>query len=122
MKIFFKVHTGFTFILGLIYLLYPYWIIHHIKPDSFEIARMMGFAVVTPGFLTLLMARTLHNREMIINSLFVLSVFHLGLLLTSALASARGQVLVFVPFAHGIFALFFILLIFRHAKGNTRMV
>jgi len=89
------------------------------KPDEHvvvTITRCWGFTVVVMSFLSLFMNRLKDNLQMTQAGLFLLTIFHGGMLLTTALGTYQGFFPSPWPFFHFIFLVVFIRFVYQVVK------
>jgi hypothetical protein len=101
-------NTFYTFLLGLLFVLFPFVIFDPMSEAAKGLARVLGFAIVSMGFLSLIMSRMMNNKQAVLLGLFTLATFHAGFTITQVVNSLQHLVPAIVPFISGLFMVTFI--------------
>ncbi len=118
MKYILIANTAFCVILGFILVLFPIAIIDFDPKDIplITVSRSLGFVIVVMSFLSLFMNRLKDNIQMIQAGLFLLTIFHGGMMLTTILGSYQRIMPSPWPFIHFLFMIIFIRFAYKAVK------
>lgn len=111
-------NTVFCVILGFVLVIFPVAIIE-MKPNeilALTICRSWGFTIVVMSFLSLFMNRLKDNLQMNQAGLFLLTIFHGGMLLTTGIGTYQGYFPSPWPFTHLLFIIVLIRFIYKTIK------
>lgn len=118
MKYILITNTALCTVLGFILVLFPVAIIDFktAEPLVVAVARCWGFSVLVMAFLGLFMNRLSDNLQFNQAGLFLLTIFHGGMTLTTALGSYQGFFPSPWPFIHLLITLVLIRFVLRVIK------